>query len=190
MVDARALSEVVKRNITDDNTLIFYMTSKNFLASQFCLFEGGAGWATRSVSEYLKLNIEYETIPKWLTNGRGETSLLSDNKTIELTPEMHNYLIDGVLNPMINHLNRGRDITGEQLIPTFTKAEFPTAVEMAKEGKTTSDYYDPVIVEYWNIDIERELAGYLEQYLAPSEEARQIKELEDINIKLQAQLQN
>lgn len=190
LLDAQALSEVVKRNITDDNTLIFYMTSKNFLASQFCLFEGGAGWATRSVSEYLKLNVEYGTIPGWLTNGRGEAVLLGANNTIELTPEVHNYLVDGVLNPMIAHLNRGRDIAGEQSIPSFTSADFPTAVEMAKESKTPQDYYDSAIVEHWEVVVQGELAGYLEQYFAPSNEAKRIKELEIENTQLRALLEN
>lgn len=190
LLDAQALSEVVKRNITDDNTLIFYMTSKNFLASQFCLFEGGAGWATRSVSEYLKLNVEHGTIPGWLTNGRGEAVLLSANNTIELTPVLHNYLVDGVLNPMIAHLNRGRDIAGEQAIPSFISADFPTAVEVAKEGKTPQDYYDPAIVEHWEAVVQGELAGYLEQYFAPSDEAKRIKELEVENTQLRALLDN
>ncbi len=190
LLDTEALSEVVKRNITDDNTLIFYMTSKHFLASQFCLFEGGAGWATRSVSEYLKLNVEYGTIPGWLTNGRGEAVLLGPNNTIDLTPEVHNYLVGGVLNPMIAHLNRGRDIAGEQSIPFFTSAEFPTAVEMAKESKTPQDYYDPAIVEHWGAVVQGELAGYLERYFAPSDETKRIKELEVENTQLRARLEN
>ncbi|TGY32068.1 hypothetical protein E5344_15160 [Microbacterium laevaniformans] len=108
-LDDRALGTLIKQNITDANTLIFYMTSKNFMGSQYCLFEGGAGWATRGVSEYLKLNMDYSSIPAFLTNGRSEVTLLSGDEIV-LTPEVHNYLIDGVFNPMIVHLNRGREI--------------------------------------------------------------------------------
>lgn len=164
------------------------MTSKNFLASQFCLFEGGAGWATRAVSEYLKLNIEYNTIPGWLTNGRGEAVLLGPNNTIKLTPEVHNYLIDGVLNPMIAHLNRGRDIAGDDLIPSFATVDFPTSVEMSRAGKTAQDYYDSEIVEHWDAVIEHGLEGYLEQYFAPSDEIRRLGELEIENAQLHARL--
>lgn len=190
LLDAQALGEVVKRNITDDNTLVFYMTSKNFLASQFCLFEGGAGWATRSVAEYLKLNVEFGTIPGWLTNGRGEAVLLDANNKIDLTPEIHNYLVNGVLNPMVAHLNRGRDIAGEQPVLSFASADFPTAVEMAAEGKTPRDYYDPTIVEHWDIIVRTELAGYLEKYFAPSNEAKRIRELEIETTQLRALLEN
>lgn len=189
LLETDALSEVVKRNITDDNTLIFYMTSKNFLASQFCLFEGGAGWATRSVSEYLKLNVEYDTIPEWLTNGRGEAILIGPNNKIDLTPEVHNYLVEGVLNPMITHLNRGRDIAGEPPIPHFSRAEIPTAVEMSKESKSPQEYYDPAIVEHWKAVVEGELTGYLEQYFAPSAEAARISELEAENTRLRAKIE-
>lgn len=188
LLDAQSLSEVVKSNITDDNTLIFYLTSKNFLASQFCLFEGGAGWATRSVSEYLKLNVEYDTIPGWLTNGRGEAILLGSNNTIELTPEIHNYLVSGILNPMITHLNRGRDIAGEPNILAFSHADFPVDVAMALAGKTPKDYYDPNIVQHWDAVVQGELANYLEQYFAPSREEKRLQELEIENSQLRARL--
>lgn len=188
--DARALREVVKRNITDDNTLIFYITSKNFLASQFCLFEGGAGWATRSVSDYLKLNVDYGSIPGWLTNGRGEPILLTSDKTIELTPEIHNYLIDGVLNPMIKHLNRGRDISGDPSISLFDSVEFPTAAEMANNDHSPYDYYNRDIVEHWNAVVEGDLARYLEQYFSPSDESRRIEELEKENMRLSTLLES
>ena len=189
LLDEQALSEVVKRNITDDNTLIFYLTSKNFLASQFCLFEGGAGWATRAVSEYLKLNVEYGSIPGWLTNGKGEATLLGPGNAIELTPEVHNYLIDGILNPMIEHLNRGRDIAGEAAIPPFVRAEFPTAVEMARERRTPQDYFDAMIVEHWEAVVQGELAVYLEKYFEPSAEAKRVTELEIENAQLRALLE-
>lgn len=190
LLDERALSAVIKRNITDDNTLVFYMTSKNFLASQFCLFEGGAGWATRAVSEYLKWNVEYDSIPNWLTDGRGEAALLGANNAIELTPQLHNYLIDGILNPMIEHLNRGRDIAGEAAIPPFVRAEFPSAVEMSRVGKTPQDYFDADIVEHWAAVVQGELAAYLEKYFEPSDEAKRVIELELENTRLRAVLEN
>ncbi len=186
LTDAKALNEVVKRSITDDNTLIFYLTSKNFLASQFCLFEGGAGWATRSVSEYLKLNVEYATIPAWLTNGRGEAVLLDADNTIELRPELHNYIIDGILNPMIRHLNRGRDIAGDTLISTFTRTEFPTTTAMLNEGKLVQDYYDQTLIEHWDAIVGAELSAYLEQYFAVSEDAERLATLETEVVRLRA----
>ncbi len=164
-LDERSLSSVIKESITNTNTLIFYMTSKNFLHSEFCLFEGGAGWATRSVSEYLKLNMDFESIPKFLTNGKSEVTLLGPEKTIELTPDLHNYIVEGVLNPMIVHLNRGRDISGESPIEPFSLNELPTAVELNRLGKEPLDYYDEIITEHWRVLVEADLADYLSRYL-------------------------
>jgi hypothetical protein len=186
--DDRALGEVVKRNITDDNTLIFYLTSKNFLASQFCLFEGGAGWATRGVSEYLKLNVTYDSIPSWLTNGRGEATLLGADKKIQLTAELHNYLIDGVLNPMIAHLNRGRDIAGEPLMEAFQSADFPIDADMHAAGKTPADYFDAKIADHWSAVVESEIVSYVERYFELSTERKRILDLERDNVRLQALL--
>ncbi|MGP5265938.1 ATP-binding protein [Brachybacterium alimentarium] len=162
--DTNALREVVRRNITDDNTLVFYLTSKNFMKSQYCLFEGGAGWATRAVTEYLKLNVEFEAIPGWLTNGRAEAVLLDSVGEIVLTTEIHNYLIDGLLNPMIDHLNRGRDIAGADQLERYVREELPSAVEMARTSKSPEDYFDPDIVEHWNVIVEPAMPSYLSHY--------------------------
>ncbi|WFP17639.1 ATP-binding protein [Citricoccus muralis] len=164
-LDERALSTVIKENITDANTLIFYMTSRHFLDSQFCLFEGGAGWATRAVSEYLKLNMDFNSIPKFLTDGRSEQSVIGPDDNIELRPELHNYLVKGVLNPMIEHLNRGREIAGGVLIEPFELRTAPSAVEMSREGKTAKDYFDQSIVEHWDVLISTEIKTYLTEYL-------------------------
>lgn len=171
LLDDSSLSEVIKRNITSDNTLIFYMTSKNFLASEFCLFEGGAGWATRAVSEYLKLNIDYESIPKFLTNGKGEATLMIDG-SIELTPGLHNYLIEGIFNPMIEHLNRGRVISSDTLIELFPLAVFPPPVELDRLGRTVADYFDPTIVEHWDVLVVADLQDYLRSYQGDAKKSK------------------
>lgn len=162
-LDDRALGTLIRENIIDANTLIFYMTSKNFLASEFCLFEGGAGWATRSVSEYLKLNMDFHSIPRFLTNGRSEISILH-HEEVALTPELHNYLIEGVFNPMIHHLNRGREIAGDDLIEPFERRQTPSAVEMRRAGESPHDYFDAVIEEHWRLLVEEDSTAYLAAY--------------------------
>lgn len=164
-LDDRSLGALLKENITDANTLIFYLTSKNFRRSEFCLFEGGAGWATRSVSEYLKLNMDFQSIPAFLTNGKSEATLL-DSDAILLTPELHNYLIDGIFNPMITHLNRGRDVAGEPQIAPFVREPYPSALELAKLGRTHEDYFDATIAEHWNLLVDVGVSAYLAEYIA------------------------
>ena len=46
-----SLAVQIKQNILKDNVLLLYLTSNAYKASEFCMFEGGAGWATRSVGE-------------------------------------------------------------------------------------------------------------------------------------------
>lgn len=162
-LDERALGSIIRENITDANTLIFYMTSRNFLGSQFCLFEGGAGWATRGVTEYLKLNMDFESIPAFLTNGRSEMTIMSGN-TIELTIELNNYIIDGILNPMIRHLNRGREISGTGQISPFAASVLPPAVEMSKSGKTANDYRDETLIEHWDVIVRPNIPRYILDY--------------------------
>lgn len=163
-LDVRALGQVIKENITDANTLIFYMTSRNFLRSQFCLFEGGAGWATRGVSEYLKLNMDFESIPTFLTNGRAEMSVIAPDGTIDLTLELNNYIIQGILNPMIAHLNRGRDISAEPRIAAFELQALPSAVELRRMGRNPRDYREAVLVEHWETIVDPAVDGYLRNY--------------------------
>ncbi|MFF2271735.1 ATP-binding protein [Agromyces sp. NPDC058136] len=166
VLDDRALSDLIKESITDANTLIFYLTSKNFMGSQYCLFEGGAGWATRSVSEYLKLNVDYGSIPAFLTNGKSEASVLPGNEQ-RLTPELHNYLIEGIFNPMISHLNRGREVSGEDSIEPFVRPAFPTPLDIAKSKVRIEDHYDEMIAEHWEYLVTTKLAAYVASYSSP-----------------------
>ncbi|WP_084039576.1 ATP-binding protein [Demequina sp. NBRC 110053] len=163
VLDDRALGIVIKECITSANTLVFYLTSKHFRASEFCLFEGGAGWATRAVGDYLKLNMEFDSIPAFLTNGRPELSMIVGD-SIELTATLHNYIVAGVLNPMVEHLNRGRAIAGSDLIAPFSTALLPTEVEMNADGSTPEDYFDPDIAAQWHLLVEPEVDAYLDTY--------------------------
>jgi hypothetical protein len=141
--NTKALKDIIKKSIVNTNNLIFYLTSKNYKDSEFCMFEGGAGWATRAVGEYLLWTLNYDDIPKFLTNGRSETVI--DKSLNELN---YNAIII-TLNTIINHINDGRRIKGEDEIKLFDEVDFPNKVELAKESKTVEDYMDSDILEYW-----------------------------------------
>lgn len=166
-LDQRSLSTIIKESIVDANTLLFYMTSTNFMASQYCLFEGGAGWATRGVSDFLKLNMDYKSIPTFLTNGKAEMSVITNadgGKNIVLSFELHQYLVEGVFNPMIAHLNRGRKIAGKKRIKKFKTVELPPAIDLAKTGSTPLDYRIPQIVAHWDAIVAPHVTTYLASY--------------------------
>lgn len=143
------LSKVIRETLISKNNDIMFLTSKNFLQSPFCLFEGGAAWATRSINEYKVLSVNYEDIPTFLTNGKSEVTL--DIKSIEdfkLNGIRYNQVVS-VVNRLINHLNKNRVVLGEPCAPLLVHVDFPDKVQLKQMGKTEADFMDPTFCEYW-----------------------------------------
>lgn len=152
------ISKQIKENITCANTLVVFFTSPYFLKSQFCLFEGGAAWATRAVGEYSLITTTYEGIPAYLTNGKFEYDLSAEG-AIELNRSNYNNIVE-LLNTMIRHINKGREISGALKLEEIPKVNFPDDVELNKSGKKLQDYMDEEIVDYWNQYIVKGLQEY------------------------------
>lgn len=150
-----SLSNQIKENIINENALIFYLTSKEYNENQYCLFEGGAGWATRSIGEYILLPTEYEYAPEFLTNGKPEYVLMRDNK-ISLNKETYFIIVD-ILNKMIQHINIGRRIQENISIDLFELPKIPSDLDLCKEGKTIEDYMDKLLLEYWNFYVKNKI---------------------------------
>jgi hypothetical protein len=165
-----SLQHQIKSTIRAKNTLLFYLTSANFMQSQYCMFEGGAGWITRSVGEYALLSMRFKDVPAFLTNGKMEMSIVADS-AIELRADLHQYLIQIVLNPMIDHLNRGRSIKAMPLIERFPSIDFPSKVALIAEGNTESAYFDSDIVSHWAAHIDPVAADYVADMIQREERA-------------------
>ena len=159
--DNDALSAQIKRNITDDYTLIAYFVSPNFKGSEYCLFEAGAGWATRSVGDYKLVALKFNDIPQYLTNGKNEITLYDDD-SVQLNWKNYSALII-FLNKLISHINHGREINGDHLIPLFPTPVLPDRVELSNTSKEIKDYMDKDFVSYWEHYISPNLDEYLEQ---------------------------
>lgn len=143
------LSKVIKEAIISSNNDILFLTSKNFMKSPFCLFEGGAAWATRSIGEYKILSAKYEDIPTFLTNGKGEVTLdIEDVSSFELDGIKYNQVVE-VINRLITHLNKNRVVMGAEPVRLLDKVSFPDKVQLKLLGRTVHDYMDPVFYEYW-----------------------------------------
>ena len=159
--DITSLSTQIKNNIVDDKSLIVYLATPLFKKSEFCLFEAGAGWATRGIEDYKIIGLRYEDIPQYLTNGKSEFSFLTNSeKSIELNKRTYLYLID-LFNHLIDHINKSREIKGEELVERFDQPQFEDAVQMRKKGKTEKDYMDPMVIDYWDTYVAPGLAEYL-----------------------------
>ena len=161
-VDKTPLSDQIKKCIVKKNTLLFYLIGHKYKKSEFCMFEGGAGWATRAIGEYPVLAIKHAHIPKFLTNGKDEFHLF-DNATGAISLDRNNYAkIVYILNILIGHINNGRNVRGEAVVPLFSTTPIPDKVKLARFKKTEQDYMDKKIKEYWKVYVEKTMPQYLE----------------------------
>ncbi|GHV05626.1 hypothetical protein FACS189485_12890 [Spirochaetia bacterium] len=161
ITDPRPLADIIKRMLVNDNTGILFLTSDNFLASQYCLFEGGATWSHRSVLGYSIISLNYNSIPTFLTNGKSEFSFnTADKSSFEMNEQNYMHLIT-VLNIAIKHLNQNRLIRGDTPIVEISVPTFPDKVRLKLEGKTPQDYMDHDILEYWQTYVLDNIDNYL-----------------------------
>lgn len=139
------LGEISKENIVNKNTLLFFYVTKDFKDSDYCMFEGGAAWATRGAEDYLINFDEFSLIPDYL-NQKGEFLLnLTQNSDLS-KGDFYNQLIN-TLNKLIEHINIGRKMKAAEEVPLFNNVEFPDKVELS-QGKTPELNKD--IENYWN----------------------------------------
>jgi len=142
------LESQIKKNIVNENTLLVYLTSEDYKGSEYCMFEGGAGWATRATGDFLVLTLEYKNIPRFLTKG---------NINIVLEESLTNSNYAGIvssLNKMIVHINKGRKMKKESVIDLFEEIKFPNKVELQRKGQTSKDLMDNDIKLYWKTYVE------------------------------------
>lgn len=147
----KPLKEQIRENITAKNALLVYLTSKNYKQSEYCMFEGGAGWATRGVGDYILMSLSYSEIPEFLTNGKLEFSFIKNDKIV-LSKETYDFIVNKVLNIIIEHLNKSRD--EDEKILLFDKSNFPTDIEMSNASKSDCDFMNKDVVEYWKNYVE------------------------------------
>ena len=161
--DLTPLSLLIKQYIIRKNNDILFLTSPNFGNSEYCLFEGGAAWATKSVGDYKILALTYESIPKFLTNGKSEIVLNARSKEdLYLNEKNYNYILE-IINRIISHLNKNREIAGLDLVPCYKKATIPDKVHLRDLGKTETDFMDSTILKYWKIYVLEEAEKYFQE---------------------------
>ena len=170
--NTESLANQIKNNIVRDNVLLLYLTSNAYKNSEFCMFEGGAGWATKSVGDYIALSLTYSELPKFITNGKLEFTF---EKAGDIPLDRLTYLfIRRMLNHIIQHLNAGRVANGEPEIASFSEDELPTDLELDKLGKHIEEFYDSDIKEHWDFYIKKNLSEYMSRRY-PSESKEDIE---------------
>lgn len=164
------LPEIIKSMIVDVNTDILFLTSNSFLDSQYCLFEGGAAWATRSIGDYCIIALDYKTIPNFLTNKKVEFSFenIDKKESFILNEKSYTNLIV-ILNRLIEHLNKNR--SEPEQVALIPEPQFEDRVQMKKANKQLSDYMDRDVFQYWQTYV----IDQLDQYFAEIEEKKNNK---------------
>ena len=123
------------------------------------MFEGGAGWATRSVGDYPVMAIEYNHIPKFLTNGKNEFAICNDGK-ISLGRENYTVIVS-LLNRFIEHINSGRKIKSVAEVPLISETTLPPAFELFRKKESESQYMNKIVLECWQCFVEPMLSDYI-----------------------------
>lgn len=159
--DVHPLADQIKKCIIKENTLLFYLIGYRYPHSQYCLFEGGAGWATRAVGQYPVLSIKHEYIPRFLTNDKNEMSLY-DSHTKKICLERNNYQkIVAVLNRLLDHINKGRVAKGMKILDLFSTVPIPKKHVLKALKKKETDFMDPKILEFWDVYVKPNLCKYI-----------------------------
>lgn len=144
------LSDRIKNFLIAANNDVLIIASQGYNDSQFCMFEGGAIWATKAVCDCKIVAIDYDKIPSFLVTGSPEVTFSSsDPSSFQLTREKYNELID-VLEKIINHLNLNRGVNGEAEAPVPKHVDFPDEVVLKAMNKKIEDFMDKDICKYWN----------------------------------------
>jgi len=159
--DDKVFIRQIRENIINEEALILYLTYSHYRKNEFCLFEGGAGWATRSVNDYVVVAGKYGDIPECLTTGQPRQEITCvENGKIELTQRTYIRLVP-VLNRIIDHINNGRQKSNEPLVRLFETPEVLDQVQLNEMGKTARDFMDIDICKYWDAYITPGVTSYL-----------------------------
>lgn len=151
--DRKQLSKSIKANITENNVKVLFIDSANFKRSEYCLFEGGAFWATKSVEQCSHLHLGACWIPEYINDNNRYHVPINEGKTLslsafQLNKKKYNEII-GVLNELIDHLNES--ITHiDKKIEKFTEIrDIPSAIELRNMGKKIEEFMDKDFIDFW-----------------------------------------
>ncbi|MBQ8749058.1 MAG: ATP-binding protein [Clostridia bacterium] len=147
------LTKAIKDNIIENNVLVLFLDTVNFNKSQYCLFEGGAFWATRSIEDCIHVHTSTDWIPDYINDRQKYHVPLNATKKIhqtafELTPKKYNELCD-IFNIVINHLNKS-SLHLEDKILNISKVDFPSEMDMENSSIEATSLMDGDFVSLWN----------------------------------------
>lgn len=143
-----SLATLIKESLINTKTKVVYFISKNFKDSEYCMFEGGAGWATKGVEEIDLIPVEYGDIPSLINGGQKQHMIEFDGDSPVLS--RGNYILfASVFNSLVEHINVAREISGDIKI-NLINHELPRESQIdVDKGDSLVNYMDSLFVEKW-----------------------------------------
>lgn len=155
--EARVNSKIqmdIKENLTETNEKVVFFESAHFRKSDYCLFEGGAFWATRSTDECIHVVFGDYWVPQYLDDKSprhahfGTAPRINDS-IFSLDSQKYKEIVSA-LNLLIEHLNKSSTHLSQK-IPLIQPDPIPDAVELQKMGKSEQDFMDKDFLNYWEV---------------------------------------
>ena len=136
----------------ENNTIVLFLDSANFMRSPYCLFEGGAFWATRSIDSCIHVHFSTAWIPDYINDHEKYHVPLHSGEVLTpsvflLTEKKYNELVE-VFNIIIDHLNSSA-LHNSKEISRLERISLPPEIEMEKAGQTAESFMDNDFVDYW-----------------------------------------
>ena len=143
----KTLEKQINETLVSNNTyVVFCIASEEYKKSEYCMFEGGAAWAVKQRDKIGLMYNDYDNyVPTYLKN---MLNIPINFKNTTLNNDTYISIVN-LLNSLIGYLNRNftEDTNKKQLIQ---ENSIPNSVELAKLGKTETDFYNKDIVAYWD----------------------------------------
>lgn len=154
------LAENIKKNISEVNVMVLFLDSVNSIRSQYCMFEGGAFWATRSINDCVHIHFDTSWIPDYINDTKKYHVPFNEGRNITekaflLTEKKYNETID-VLNLLIDHLNSSV-LHVSSKITKFQHVNFPPEIELRRRNErdgtnlSMTDFMDKDFVDCWKM---------------------------------------
>lgn len=144
------LEEQICESITDVNTRIAYVTSNEFISSLYCLFEAGAGWATRGVDQYDIFPATYDSCPAYLHKGQPLKPFADGSDNVQINRDSYLSILIKV-NKLIDHINKGRSIAKKPELEKYEVEGIPSDIELRRLGKDIETYMDQDVLESFKV---------------------------------------
>lgn len=140
------LEAQINKTLIDENSyVVFCIESKEFMKSQYCMFEGGAAWAVKQNSVIgLAYNDYSKDVPVYLKSLRNRSIDLSKK---ELDRDSYTGLVN-LLNSIIDYLNNNYVEDGQK--KNRIELNLPSDVELTTKATTIDAYFNKELIQYWD----------------------------------------